>query len=649
MGRLMFGMLGSTSDPGLRVVNGVAAAVLAAIMIGAIYVGREVFVPIALAILLSFVLAPAARLLQRWHIPRAIAVVSVVLLAFASIFALGGFIATQMAELAGDLPRYELTMREKIRSVRGTAATSGTLERAADVLQELGKELDRPKDPRTPMQAPVPGQEAKPIPVEVRQPPPSALENIAALIAPLMHPLTTTGLVAIFVVFILLQREDLRNRLIKLAGSHDLQKTTAALDDAARRLSRLFLTQLALNSAFGLVIGTGLWLIGIPSPALWGILAAVLRFVPYIGALISAVFPLALAAAVDPGWTMLLWTAALFLVVEPIVGHVIEPMLSGHSAGLSPVAVVLSATFWTSLWGPIGLVLATPLTICLVVLGRHVERLAFLDVMFGDRPALSPSEIFYQRMLAGDPAEALDKAEEFLKERPLSSYYDDVALRGLKLAMADVARGSLDAAGAERIKAVTKELVEDLDDQDDGTQPSASTQDAEAAAAVEAVDGKAPNLPVLSKEELAPQWQADKPVLCIAGRGPLDEAAGAMLAQLLEKHGIGAGIESTKALSMSSAVPADGVAMVCLSYLDATSPAHMRYMIRRARRKWPDAKVLLGCWLAEGDATSLAATLKPDAVAFTLSDAVKSCLSAARGQGEPGRSERLSVVDASAA
>ena len=178
-------------------------------------------------------------------------------------------------------------------------------------------------------------------------------------------------------VFILLQREELRNRLMKLAGSHDLQKTTAALDDAARRLSRLFLTQLALNSAFGLVIGTGLWLIGVPSAALWGILAAILRFVPYIGALISAVFPLVLAAAVDPGWTTLLWTAALFLAVEPIVSHVIEPMLYGHSTGLSPIAVVLSATFWTSLWGPIGLVLATPLTICLVVLGRHVERLQF--------------------------------------------------------------------------------------------------------------------------------------------------------------------------------------------------------------------------------------------------------------------------------
>ena len=432
----------------------VASAVVTAILIGTLYFGREVFVPIALAILLSFVLAPLVALLQRWHIPRGLSVISVVLLAFLSIFALGGVIATQVAELAGDLPRYQFTMREKIKSLRGTAATSGTLERAADVLQDLGKELNKPKDPTAspapPLQTSPPGQEAKPIPVEVRQPPPTALESIAALISPLLRPLTTTGITAIFVIFILLQREDLRNRFIKLAGSHDLQKTTAALDDAATRLSRLFLIQLALNTAFGIVIGTGLWMIGVPSPVLWGILAAVLRFVPYIGAVISAVFPLTLAAAVDPGWSMLLWTAALFLVVEPVVGHVIEPLLYGHGTGLSPVAVVASATFWTVLWGPVGLVLATPLTICLVVLGRHVERLKFLDVMFGDRPALSPSEMFYQRMLAEDPAEAVDNAEEFLKERPLSIYYDEVALPALKLAQNDIARGSLDRAAKRK-------------------------------------------------------------------------------------------------------------------------------------------------------------------------------------------------------
>jgi predicted PurR-regulated permease PerM len=616
-------------------MGGVSVAILAAILIGTLYLGREVFVPIALAILLSFVLAPLVGFLQRSHIPRGISVVSVALLAFVSIFALGGVIAAQLAQLAGDLPRYESTMREKIKSVRGTTATSGTLERAADVLQDLGKELNRPKDPATSPttqpQIPPPGQEMRPIPVEVRQPPPTALESIAALISPLLRPLTTTGITAIFVIFILLQREDLRNRLIKLAGSHDLQKTTAALDDAATRLSRLFLIQLALNTAFGLVIGTGLWIIGIPSPVLWGILAAVLRFVPYIGAVISAVFPLTLAAAVDPGWSMLLWTAGLFLVVEPVVGQVIEPLLYGHSTGLSPVAVVASATFWTALWGPVGLVLAAPLTICLVVLGRHVERLKFLDVMFGDRPALSPSEIFYQRMLAEDPAEAVDKAEEFLKECSLSTYYDEVALPGLRLAQSDIVRGSLDRAQSEKIKTAVIELVDDLVDYDDGKLASGTTHDAEAAAALETVDDAIPDLPVLKKEELAPGWQAGTPVLCVAGRGPLDEAVAIMLAQLLEKHGLGARAEGADAVAISNIarLETSGVVMVCLSYLDASSRAHMRYTIRRMRRKLPNAKILLGCWTADVDPTTLLETTKPDAVAPTLRDAIRICLEAA--------------------
>jgi predicted PurR-regulated permease PerM len=617
-------------------MRGVAAAVTAAIIIGTLYFGREVFVPIALAILLSFVLAPLVRLLQRWYVPRGLSVVVVVLVAFTSIFALGGVIATQVAELAGELPRYQITMREKIRSIRGTAAPSGALERAADVLSDLGKELNKPKEPAAgqtaPLQTAPPGQEAKPIPVEVRQPPPTALENIAALISPLLHPLTTTGIIAIFVVFILFQREDLRNRFIKLAGSHDLQKTTAALDDAATRLSKLFLIQLALNTAFGVVIGAGLWVIGIPSPVLWGILAAVLRFVPYIGAVISAVFPLTLAAAVDPGWSMLLWTAALFLVVEPVVGHVIEPLLYGHSTGLSPVAVVASATFWTALWGPVGLVLSTPLTICLVVLGRHVERFEFLDVMFGDRPALSPPELFYQRMLAEDPAEAVDKAEEFLKERPLSIYYDDVALPGLKLAQNDILRGSLDRAQSQRIKAAVMEVVDDLADQDDRVLVKETTHDAEAAAAIEAVHDAAADLPVLSSERLAPAWQGETPVLCVAGRGHLDEAVALMLAQLLQKHGLRARVEGADAMASLNIFRLDtsGVVMVCLSYLDASSPAHMRYSIRRLRRRLPEAKIVLGCWLADVDAAMLRETAKADVVATTLRDAVKLCLDAAR-------------------
>lgn len=439
-----------TSEEVASLVGAVALAILGVIIVSALYVGREIFVPVALAILLSFALASPVSALQRLKVPRGIAVVGVVLFAFAIIFALGSLIAAQLNRLAGDLPSYQVTIQSKIQSVRGITGGSSTLERAAGMLQDLGKELDKPKGAvpeksvSPSLGSPLGSRPVAPVPVEVLQPDPGALESLRSLIAPLISPLATTGIIVIFVIFILIQREDLRNRLIRLAGSHDLQRTTAALDDAGNRLSRLFLNQLLINTGFGILIGAGLWLIGIPSAVLWGILAAVLRFVPYIGSIIAAAFPLALAVAVQPGWSMLVWTAALFFVVEPAVGQIVEPMVYGRSTGLSPVAVVVSATFWTALWGPIGLVLATPLTVCLVVLGRHVERLAFLDVMFGDRPALSPAEIFYQRMLAGDPTEATEKAEEYLKERSLSSYYDEVAIKGLLLAQSDLERDVLD-------------------------------------------------------------------------------------------------------------------------------------------------------------------------------------------------------------
>jgi predicted PurR-regulated permease PerM len=572
-------------------------------------------------------------------VPRGLAVVSVAILAFALIFAMGSLLATQLTQLAGDLPRYQTTISEKIHSFRDTKAGRGTLERASNMLKDLSKEIDKPKDAAR-ASSPIAGSDAPgpqaPVPVEVRQPDPGALESLRTLISPLIHPLATTGIIVIFVIFILLQREDLRNRLIRLAGSYDLQRTTAALDDAAARLSRLFLTQLILNGAFGVAIGTGLWLIGIPSAILWGILAAVLRFVPYIGAVIAAAFPLALAVAVDPGWSMLLWTLALFLVVEPVVGHVIEPMVYGRSTGLSPVAVVASATFWTALWGPIGLVLATPLTVCLVVLGRHVERLEFLDVMFGDRPALSPPEIFYQRMLAGDPTEAAEKAEEFLKERSLASYYDEVALKGLQLAQADAERGALDPERLSKIRDAVSEFASDVSDQDDRPPAKVNlTTDAEAASAVESVieDAAYENLPILSKEDLPTEWQGEHPVLCVAGRSLIDEAAAIMLAQLSTTHGLAARVEAAEALSTTNVfrLETTGVAIVCLVYLDASGPAHMRYSVRRLRRKLPKATIILGCWVKDIDPAALELLregAKADLAAATLGAAVKLCIEA---------------------
>ncbi|WP_354207343.1 MULTISPECIES: AI-2E family transporter [unclassified Bradyrhizobium] len=633
-------------------------AILASIIVMVLYYGREIIIPIALAVLLSFVLAPLVRLVQRLRIPRSLAVVSVVVIAFAFIFAMGSLLATQLAQLAGDLPRYQSTISEKIQSFRETTAGRGTLERASSMLKDLSKELDKPKEAANSLgtiAAPKAAQ-PKPVPVEVLQPDPGALESLQTLISPLLHPLATTGIIVIFVIFILLQREDLRNRLIRLAGSDDLQRTTAALDDAASRLSRLFLIQLLVNGGFGIIIGMGLWLIGVPSAILWGILAAVLRFVPYIGAVIAAAFPLALAVAVDPTWTMLLWTIALFVVVEPVVGHVLEPMVYGHSTGLSPVAVVASATFWTALWGPIGLVLATPLTVCLVVLGRHVERLEFLDVMFGDRPALSPPEIFYQRMLAGDPTEASAKAEEFLKERSLGSYYDEVALRGLQLAQADAERGALAPDRLTKIRDAVQEFANNISEQDERPSPKVNpTTDVEATSAIEGVAEDAPyeSLRVLRKEDLPSEWQGDHPVLCLAGRNPIDEAAAIMLAQLTNAHGLSARVEAAGALSTANIFRLEtaGVAIACLVYMDASSPAHMRYSVRRLRRKLPNATIILGCWMKDIDPAALETVregAKADLAAATLGGALKLCIEATGvdglGTGAEGQTSKITAA-----
>jgi predicted PurR-regulated permease PerM len=589
------------AKPWRPISNGVPAAPLTTLLftvviVSALYFGREVLVPIALALLMSFALAPPVRMLQGWRVPRTLAVMVVVLAAFAAIFSLGALMVSQVNQLAGDLPQYQTTLREKIHSLRGAAAGTSTLERASEVLQNLSSELDKPGATRPAIGGATGAGPAaeKPIPVEVKQPDPGALQTLVALITPLIHPLATTGIVVIFVIFILMQKQDLRNRLVRLAGSQDLQRTTAALDDAGQRLSRLFLTQLALNAVYGIVVGAGLWLIGVPSAPLWGMLAMILRFVPYIGAVISAIFPLILAAAVGPDWTMVLWTGALFLVLEPLAGQVIEPILFGHSTGLSPVAVIASATFWTWLWGPVGLILATPLTICLVVLGRHVERLTFLDVMFGDQPALSPAELVYQRMLARDPVEAAEQAQKFLKDRPLVAYYDEVLLEGLRLAQADAERGLLNDERMARIRDSVAEIVDDL---------GAHVDKVDLVPEIDsAADPQAP-LAQLKKAEAAPsplrqlpaEWRTGKPVLCIPGIGLLDEALALLVAQLVERQGIGARAEKADALSMARIFGLDTkeVALVCLCYVENATSAQLRYAIRRLRRKAPKALILV--------------------------------------------------------
>jgi predicted PurR-regulated permease PerM len=605
-------------------------------IIAALYFGRALFIPLAVAILLTFVLAPLARFLQGLRLGRAPSVIIVVAFAFTAFFGLGTVLGQQVTQVVERLPLYEYNVQQKIRTVRDSAAQGQTLQRVTEFLRSLSRQLE----PKEPTRAPAAVEEPKPVPVEIHQPPATPLQIISRLFDPLVEPLTASVIVIIFVIFFLLQREDLRDRLIRLAGSHDLKRTTEAINDAAGRLSRYFLAQTALNTAFGLIIGLGLWIVGLPNPVLWGMMAAILRFIPYLGAFMAAALPIMLSIAVDPGWTVTLGTVALFVVVEPLISQLVEPLVYGRSTGLSPVAVVVAATFWTWLWGPIGLLLSTPLAVCLGVLGRHISWLQFLDVMIGDEPPLSPAQSFYQRALAGDFNEAVAQAERHLKRKPLIRYYDDVVLQALMLAQIDVRRGTLDEAHIARINELIHSLVLDLADHVDEPSRGNGTADGE-----DKTPGIA-SLPVLAPRDLVAGW-SDGEILCVAGPGPFDDATATMLVQLLRKHGLAARSESDRAISALNIANVDGkqVRLVCFAdlYL-GHSLIHLGYSIRRVRRKIPGARLLACLWCheqVERVTDELQREMNkgavPDLIAASLHEAVSQCIALATSEDEEER------------
>jgi predicted PurR-regulated permease PerM len=581
------------------------------VVIAGLYFGRSVLIPITLAILLSFLLAPLVEALHRICLPNFLAAVLAVALALGVILALGGLIGTQVAELSGQVPRYASTIETKIETVQTFAVS-----RFDAIMRGIGRQLlphatQQPATGGTQQQTPG-NSERQPIPVEVHQPASSAMQVAEQIIEPLVNPLAALAIVFIVSTFILAQREDLRDRIIRLFGAADLHRTTVAMDETARRLSRYFLAQLAINMSFGVIIGVALYFIGLPSPLLWGIIAALLRFLPYIGSPLAALLPLLLAAATSPGWATVFWTAALFGGGEAIMGQVVEPLVYGHSTGLSPFAVVVAAVFWTWLWGPIGLILATPLTLCFMILGRHFEQLEFLDILLGDRPALRPDESFYQRMLANDPDEAREQAEQFLKEAPLARYYDEVAVPGLRRATIDATRGALDAAEVERVLESAYALIEDMADE---AKPDASSP---------------------------PAWQADRgSVLCIAGRGPMDEAAARMLSQLLGERGIAAHAVPHRAVSRSElpALGSRGADMLCLCYLDLEGGiSHIRYLLRRVRRVLPASPIVVGIWPSGAAALHderMRLAISADHYVTSLQEAVDACLGMTRRAERP--------------
>jgi hypothetical protein len=405
----------------------------------------------------------------------------------------------------------------------------------------------------------------------------------------------------------------------------------------------------AINFSFGALITLALWLIGIPSPIVWGVLAGLMRFVPFVGPYIAAVFPILLAAVVDPGWSTVLITAMLFLVTEVTMGQVVEPLVFGHGTGITPLAVIVSTVFWTWLWGPLGLLLAMPITVCLAVLGRHVEGLQFFEVLLSDEPALTPEESFYQRLLANDAAEATYESELCLKDQSLEGCLGQVALSALKLADHDARRGVLDETQAIKISDTIKEVLANLENFEPRrwffalpkTKPATEEESQNGLATLAAAEANADeeNLPVLQSHELAPGWEADEAVLCIGGRSALDEAAAAILTEVLKKRGLGAKTLGPDAISAAHIASFAGIEakLVCLSYLNLESgPAHVRYLVRRLRRILPEGTAILVCYWNNEDKTpasnQLVEVAEADVYATSLPQAVEICMTAAKGE-----------------
>ena len=569
------------SEPVTR-TSGLAALTAGAIVVAALYFGRDLLEPMVLAVLLAFVLAPLVAVLQRARLGATLPVFIAVLLAFAVIGSIGMVVGRQMSTLAEGIPAYQATIQHKIATLNlGPQMTR-------EVQGSLHSILGTAKD-AAPAQGRAPATK-----VAVATTPATAFEAPSTLVivrtvAPsLLGVLATLGVVLIFVIFVLLFREDLRDRLVRLVGRQDLHRTILAMNDAAHRLSRFFLFQVAINTGFGAFIGAGLAVSGLPNPILWGILAAMMRFVPFLGTFIAATPPVLLALAVSPGWSLAVIVLLLFVLSELIMGQVVEPLIYGHSTGLSPIAVIVAATFWAFIWGPVGLLLATPLTVCLVVIGRHVESLAFLEVILGDSPPLDAEETFYQRALEGNARVLTQQARLAVGQTSLVEYYDRVALRGLALAQADLSRDALAFDRLEAVHAHVETVVTALGER---AAPAAPAEPPPAA------------------------WQTDGTVLCIPGRGQLDDLGARMAMQVLQAAGFGASCETNLILGARRGDTADGAPpahasalLVCLSVLEeGSSPSAIRYLLRRIARQMPQAAVVVCLWNAAGDSATLAA------------------------------------------
>ena len=561
----------------------------------ALYLGRAIAIPIAIAALVSFSLGPLVSWFRRKHLGRIPSILIVVIPAVMAVVAAAYVVTTEVGRLAGNIPAYSSNIENKVNGIEDLLPSRAMLDRGTAFLRDLGKGPHRTDTARLHGRPPVDG---KPLAVEIQSPEPTPVDIVRAIAGPLIEPVSDAGLVLLFVVFFLAEKETLRDRVIRLAGVRDLRRTTMAMDEAGSRVSRYLLLQTLVNVAFGTVLTLALFLLGLPNAALWGGRAAVLRFIPSLGVATASVLPLALAFAVDPGWTMLIGTAGIFLVLELITGNILEPWLYGSSTGLSAVALVLSAIFWTWLWGAIGLLLATPLTVCIAVIGRYVPQLAFLDILLGNQAPLRPEEAFYQRLLAGHLDEAVKQAVAFVREYSQQAFFAKVALPALMLAERDRLRGELEGEHLIQVADGVKTIAARLGRTSDGVPKTFAGDSAEI-------------------------------VLCAAGRSELDEAAGALLAGILSARGY-AVVTLPYSAAIHVALPdvdPARVATVCLSYLDPEAIQHARYLARRFRRRIGPRLCFVACfWGLPQDLARIEnarTETRADHIALTLESAVE--------------------------
>ncbi len=565
-----------------------SALLVVVVVVAALYLGQAIFVPLALAALLAFVLDPVVTLLRRWGTPRALAVLLVMVTTVGVLGASSLFVGRQVVQLGHDLPTYQNTIQKKLRTLRHSLSGRGVLDDASRVLGVVGSEIDAA---RKEMDQRSGSRPAPPSRVVLEPTPRSALDTIQDFTAPVLGPLTTAALVLVFLIFVLLERGDLRDRLLRLVGA-DLHRSTDALGEAAERVSRYLTMQLLINFSYGVPMALGLWLIGVPGALLWGVLASLLRFVPYAGPVIAAAFPLLLAFAVDPGWQMLIWTLALVLTLELISNNIIEPWLYGASTGLSSVSIIVAAMFWTTLWGPVGLILATPITVCLVSMGRHVPQLAWLDLLLGSAPVFDPPTRLYQRLVAGNVEEAIEFAEEQIAAASLLDFYSLTGVPALALAANDTTRASR-AEHRHRLGSGMTALLANLRDDHPATM-----QDA-----------------------------AEVPVVCIGTRWEIDSLAADMLQHALQSVGVASSVRPVTSVNADQIQLLDlkGVQVVCLSTFSSAPQAQVRFITRRLKRRQPGLKIVLALWNAaagSADAPTLE-TLGVDALAQTVAEATQ--------------------------